>query len=167
MHVNHHVVFVGLMASGKTTIGRMVAEQLSRPLRDSDEHIEATTGLTASEYAEAFGLDALHDLEVATLLGALDETDPAVITAAAFTVEVPDCRAALDDQFVVWVYGEPSDLAQRAAEGEHRPLDDDAGAQLREQAKRRHALFASVADLVLDVGEPSELAAQVMSQLPK
>ncbi len=44
-----HVVLVGLMGSGKTTVGRLLAARLGRPLVDSDAVIEGTTGRTVRE----------------------------------------------------------------------------------------------------------------------
>ena len=44
-----HVVLVGLMATGKSTVGELVARQLGWRLVDSDAQIEARTGLTVRE----------------------------------------------------------------------------------------------------------------------
>lgn len=166
MRVNQHVVFVGLMASGKTTVGRIVADRLGRPLRDSDEHIESTTGMTASDYAAAHGIDALHEREAEALLVAMEEPNRTVVAAAASTIEVAPCRVALADGFVVWLRTDPAVAAPRAVADDHRPLAPDPEAQLRAQAEARYDLFAAVADLVLDVGDhqPDELADRVMSQ---
>ena len=59
-----HVVLLGLMGAGKTSIGRVVAERLGLPLIDGDERLaELTGGRTAAEISEERGLGVLHDLE--------------------------------------------------------------------------------------------------------
>jgi len=136
------------MGSGKTTLGRQIAQERDRPLVDSDEQLARRTGLTAAEFADRDGIDALHVLEADLLLEALAHSDPAVITAAASTIEDPRCLAALRDVFVVWLRASPTFLATRVRDQSHRPLAEDFEAQLRAQAARRDPLFASVADVI-------------------
>jgi shikimate kinase len=153
------------MATGKTTVGAVVAEALGRALLDCDELLTARTGATAAEIAERDGVDALHALEADVLLDALRASDPAVITAAGSTIEFESCRAALRDAFVVWLRADVAQLAARIREKPHRPLDDNVEEQLRDQAARRDALFAAAADLVIDVDERSpDVAADLVVQ---
>jgi shikimate kinase len=81
-----HVVLVGLMGTGKTTTGRILARRLRRRLLDSDQLVEARTGRTVREIFEADGEDAYRTLETAALLDALAEPEPAVIAAAGGVV---------------------------------------------------------------------------------
>lgn len=147
---DQHVALVGLMASGKTTTGRRIAAELGRPFRDCDELLEARAGKTAAEIAQRDGLDALHALEAAVLLDALGAPDPAVITAAASTIEVERCRAALADAYVIWLRADVATLLTRVRAKPHRPLAADVEEQLTEQAARRNPLFAAVADEIVD-----------------
>ena len=166
-----HVVLVGLMGSGKTSVGRRLAAQLGWPYRDSDKDIEAVTGLTVRELRERDGVDAMHALEARQLLDALADAEPTVIGAAASTVEVPECRAALGapDVAVVWLRAAPEVLAKRfAAKDRHRPeFGSSPEAFLTEQAERRHPLFASLDPIVIDVDRirPKEAAARAMAAL--
>ena len=66
-----HVALVGLMASGKTTVGRGLAEALDWPFSDSDASIERERGTTVRALADEVGVDAMHELEGAHLLQAL------------------------------------------------------------------------------------------------
>ena len=104
-----HVVLVGLMGSGKTTTGRILARRLRRPLFDSDQLVEARTGRTVREIFEADGEDAYRTLETAALLDALAEPEPAVIAAAGGVVIREENRRALRDAgaLVVWLQGRP------------------------------------------------------------
>jgi shikimate kinase len=166
-----HVVLVGLMGSGKTSVGRRIAAQLGWPYRDSDKDIEAATGLTARELGDRDGVDAMHALEAQLLLDALADRAASVISAAASTVEVPECRTAMraPDIAVVWLRAAPEVLAKRfAAKDRHRPeFGSSPEAFLTEQAERRHPLFASLDPIVIDVGRirPNEAARQAMAAL--
>lgn len=147
------------MATGKTTIARLLVDELRCPLIDCDEALAARTGHTAVEIAERDGVDALHDLEAAVLLDALAHTEPCIVTAAASTIEYDVCLAALRAEFVVWLRADVAALAARARHQSHRPLDDDIETQLRAQSARRDPLFAAVADVTIDVTDTTPEAA--------
>jgi shikimate kinase len=148
-----HVVVVGSMAAGKSTVGRALAARLGRPFRDSDDDLEATRGLTGRALAEREGIDALHRWEAEHLRAALAGTRPAVVAAAASVVEDEACLAALRDPFVVWLRAPAGVLAQRIADGTHaddhrRPLGDATAVAALEA--HRAGRFAAVADLTID-----------------
>lgn len=162
-----HIVIVGLMGSGKTTVGAAVATRLHRPHLDSDADLLAETGLTAREIADRDGIDALHRLEAAHLLAALRCRDPIVLSAAASTLEHRDCLAALraPDVLVVWLHAAPAVLASRLRSDDHRPdLGLDIERLIERQADRREPAAAAVADLELDAGRPpGDLVADVLT----
>ena len=157
-----HLVIVGLMGSGKTTVGAALAAALGRPHRDSDADLLAATGRTARELAVDIGVVPLHELELRHLLDALAEPAPVVISAAASTIDEPACRAALADPAVtvVWLQVGPAAAAARQAPDDHRPLPE----ALEVQARRRDPLFGEVADLTVDARRPvAEIVAAVLA----
>jgi peptidoglycan/LPS O-acetylase OafA/YrhL/shikimate kinase len=161
-----HVVLIGLMGAGKTTVGRALAARRGRSFVDGDEQLAARTGRSARELWDAEGEAAVRAAERAVLLDALAGPGPDVIAAAAGTIEDAEVRAALGaaDVQVVWLRVRPATAAARVGAGDHRPLiDADPGALLERQASGRAPLFAAVADVVLDVEglAPAELAAMV------
>lgn len=146
-----HIVVVGAMGSGKTTLARALAEALQRELFDSDRSIQERTGHSGREMAERDGVEALHRLEMEVLLEPLDGPRPAVVAAAASVIEDSAVRDALKGTFCVWVTADPEILAERAARGAHRrPVGKS------EHLERRDPLFQQVADLVVDTGVLSE-----------
>lgn len=164
-----HLVLVGLMATGKTTIGALVAAALRRPLVDSDAQVEAATGRTVREIWRADGEDAFRRLEAAALAAALDRPEPAVIAAAGGVVLRDENRVRLrrDDVDVVWLRARPETLLERVrlAGDVHRPLlDEDPAGMLERMALDRSSLYDEVADHVVDVdGRPlDEIAGDVV-----
>ena len=145
------IALVGLMGSGKTTVGEPLARVLGWRYRDNDRELHARFGATAAELADRNGMDALHAAEAAVLLDMLGGNEDSVITAAASTLERPTCRQALaDNSYVVWLRAKPSTLAARAGAGSGRPWEKDVEVQLRRQARRRHPLLERLANLTVD-----------------
>ena len=157
-----HIVVVGAMGSGKTTLGRNLAKALGRQFHDSDRSIEARTGRSGREIAAADGVEALHLLESEVLRDALDGGAPAVVAAAASVIEDPVALTALADVFCVWVTADPEILAERSARGSHRRSVGDS-----EHLERRDRLFRAAADVVVDTGAlaPEESLALVLKTL--
>lgn len=162
---DRHLVVVGIMAVGKSTVGRIVAGGLGRPFVDNDEELVARTGLTAAEYQERHGRDALHREELEILRHCLLRRTPSVITGAASVVDTEVGRHLLHEQtLVAWVDADEKVLAQRVAEDDgHRPdgTDEDT---LRKQREDRHDLFDEVADIALRTDRSKEAAAEELLQ---
>jgi shikimate kinase len=165
-----HVVLVGLMGSGKTTVGSRLATALEWPWHDSDAEIEAATGLTVRELRDRDGVDAMHGLEAAHLLHALVEPGQSVIGAAASVVDSESCRAALSapDLAIIWLRASPDVLAGRFPAEPHRPMFGSSPRDfLEQQANRREPLIGELDPIVIDVDEigPDEAVARVLDTL--
>ena len=162
-----HLVLVGMMGVGKSTVGRLVAAELDRPLFDSDEMIEQRTGRTVREIWSTDGEAAFRTLETDTLLEALAEPEESVIAAAGGVVLSERNREALAsaDAHVVWLLADVDVLLDRVRNGMHRPLlDDDPEGTLRRMHVERAALYQEVADAVVSVDHrsPNDVAKAVL-----
>lgn len=149
-----HVVLVGLMGAGKTTVGRALAARLGWPFSDSDMVLEAAGGATAREVDRDLGTNRLHRLEAVHLRRALAAPERTVIAAAASVAEDPASVAALEapELLVVWLRGSVDTLVGRFAGGPHRPLHAaDPETMFREQEASRGPVFERLADFVVDV----------------
>ena len=149
-----HVVLVGLMATGKTTIGKRVAKRLDRPFVDADAELEARTGMSIRELFETEGEDEFRRLEAKLLGELLDATAPQVIATGGGAVVTAATRERLKgpDSFVVWLDADPVFLASRAAGKTTRPLlDDDPVGTLSRLSQERSPWYREVADATLDI----------------
>ncbi len=149
-----HLVLVGMMGVGKSTVGRAVAAQLHRPLFDSDEMIEERVGRTVREIWLDEGEPAFRALETDVLREAIEQEEPSVIAAAGGVVLSEANRAILTspDAHVVWLRADVDVLVDRVRSGPHRPLlDDDPAGVLRRLHDEREPLYQEVADAIVSV----------------
>jgi shikimate kinase len=164
------VVLVGLMGSGKSTVGALVAARTDRLFVDVDIVIARETGKTVRELWEQGGEAAYRELESAVVLKVLADDTPSVLAAPGGVVlEVlrddmptvlaapggvvldPLVRAALADCVVVWLRTSPSTLAGRVRPGDHRPLLGDEPVQtFATMAEMRSELYRQVATAIID-----------------
>ena len=160
-----HLVVLGLMGVGKSTTATALASALDRPCFDSDEDIQELFGQTGGAIAWAVGVDALHDIESAMLLGRLASSTPSVISAAAWIVEEPRCCDLLRDRATVVVLDAPLDeIARRALTGGHRRTMDRA--ELDALAARRRPMFDAVVDIAADATQPTDaIVATITAEL--
>lgn len=153
-----HIVLVGMMGAGKSSVGRALARKLGRQLLDSDEMIEGRTGRTVREIWSADGEPAFRKLETEVLSEAIAATEPAIIAAAGGVVLSEDNRSVLKGAgaHVVWLLADVELLLDRVKAGMHRPLlDEDPEGTLRTMYEQRSDLYQEVADAIVSVDNRS------------
>ncbi len=161
------VVLVGLMGTGKSTVGTLVAARTGRRFVDVDLVITAETGKTVRELWEEGGEAAYRGLESETVLRVLAAETPSVLAAQAGAVLDPAVRTALAGHLVVWLRTDPTTLAGRVRPDDHRPLLGDHPAEtLAAMAHDRSDLYRAVATATVDTdGRPPDAVAASVIEL--
>ena len=162
------VVLVGLMGSGKSTVGALVAQRTGRALVDVDAVITARMSKTVRELWEEGGEAAYRHLESEAVLRVLRDDTPSVLAAPGGVVLDPRVRAALTGNLVVWLRTSPTTLAARVRPGDHRPLlGDHPGESLAAMAAARSNLYEMVATATIDTDgrTAAEIAQDVIGLL--
>lgn len=159
-----HVALVGLMGSGKTTVGRRAAKLLDRPFVDADEAFIPRYGRTVAETFAAVGETGFRDDEERLLGELLAVGTPLLVATGGGAVVRDRTRALLSGPgaFVVYLHAEPAFLASRTQAKADRPLlaGADPVAVLARMHDERDALYREVADEVLEVGSFHEWGSQ-------
>ncbi len=165
-----HITLVGLMGSGKTSVGEILAELTGRSLIDTDRLIEANTGSTIAQLFQSEGEAAFRRYEVESLRRALLRDAPAVIATGGGIVLSPEARHMLTvNSTVVWLQARPEILAARLGRDESRPLlgERDVLGTLTQMLADRGTLYETVTDVAVDadLGGPDEVARAVLTAI--
>jgi len=151
------VILVGMMGSGKSTVGRLLARRTGWRYADNDELLQGLVGKTPRELLAEDGEERLRESESAALRRGLQSPEPVIVGAAGGTILDPENRRALGEAgLVVWLKASPATVQRRATGAAHRAwLDTGGPAWIRDAIEQRDPLYASVADLTLEVDRRS------------
>ena len=156
-----HIVLIGPMGVGKTTLGRKLAEELSLEFRDSDTWIESVSGRTGADIAATEGVSDLHRLELLALESQLDASAPSVVAPAESVVDVARGRELLRAHVAVWLDADPETLRRRRSMSAHRrPIGPEEAAQ-RRASRAGHLEACCVARLDTSRASPEELITEI------
>ncbi len=147
-----HLVLVGLMGVGKTTVGRECARRLGRSFVDLDELIMLHAAMPIDELWNAQGEDRFREMEREVVVEVCEAPNPLVIGCGGGTVVDPDSRRRLRAEgAVVWLQAPTAVLAARVGDDPGRPLlaGDPAGALAR-LASVREGAYTAAADATVD-----------------
>jgi shikimate kinase len=142
------------MGSGKSSVGRRLANRMGLPFRDADDEIEAAAGCTISEFFARHGEPAFRDGE-RKVIARLLEGPPVVLATGGGAFMDAGTRAAIRQRAVsVWLRADLNTLVARTARRRGRPLLEkgDPRAVLSALMDERHPAYAA-ADVVVDSGD--------------
>ena len=156
---------IGPPGSGKTTVGRIVAERLGVPFVDLDAEIEREAGRPVARIFAEDGEERFRELE-AKKLAEVARADPAVVACGGGIVLEPANRVTLRATgTVVYLHAPLEVLRERVRPAEDRPLIRREG-DLERLLAEREALYREFAAHVVDAsGPPEEVAARVEDEL--
>lgn len=144
------LVLVGPPGAGKTTAGRLVAEHLGLPFRDTDADVEARAGKSVAEVFFDDGEAAFRALEQKAVAAALVEHD-GVLALGGGAVLDPGTRTLLAGGFVVFLSVHLADAAKRVGLARDRPvLALNPRAQLAVLLEQRRPHYDEVATTTVD-----------------
>ena len=146
------MVLVGPMGSGKSAVGRALADRLARPFVDLDDAIVEAAGQSIPDVFEHDGEVGFRALETDVLRVGLAAA-PSVIATGGGVVTIEANRSMLADgrSLVVWLAADLDTLVRRVGDGRGRPLlDGDVRTKLAATVSEREPLYAEVADVRID-----------------
>ena len=166
-----NIYLVGLMAVGKTTVGRHLAEALDRPFFDSDREIEARAGAEISWIFDVEGEDGFRDREE-QVIDELTKCDGIVMATGGGAVLRDANRRHLRERGTVIHLDSSTDrLVERTSRDRKRPLlqGGNARAVFERLRSEREPLYEAVRHYrFMPVrGGPKALASQIASRLRK
>ena len=154
MSAPRHLVLIGLMGAGKTSVGECCAARLGRAFVDTDDLIRTNAGMSIPEIFEREGESGFRDRERAAVADAVASPEPLVVACGGGAmVDLENRRVVGQVGFVVWLDAAPEVLAARV---EHdgigsRPLlaGGPTTATLTRLAADRAFDYTAAADVVV------------------
>ena len=160
-------MLIGFMATGKTTVGRLVAERLQRTFLDLDQLVEETAGMKIPELFRTRGEPAFRKAEAAALEKALKMDDVVLATGGGAACREDNLQAMLGSGYVVALSAPPAEVLKRTGGASGRPLLDSAADPLAEAQRLLEARepFYTRAHLRIEtVGKsPQDVAAEIVA----
>ena len=167
------LALVGSRGTGKTTVGKILADRLNLRFLDADVEIEASAGRPIAAIFADCGELVFRDWEERTLRKLVGQHPGAVLASGGGAVIRAANRWLLQEfGFVVWLRAEPAELARRleadSRAGNLRPALTAAGtiAEIHQVLADRASLYEEVADAAVETVDrtPDEIAALILDQ---
>ena len=152
-----NIFLVGLMGSGKTTIGRALAKRLNKRFVDADHEIESRTGASIPLIFEIEGEASFRQRE-ADVIRDLTAQEGIVLATGGGAVLTENSRRLLKERgVVVYLRASVSSILQRTSHDRNRPLlqTADPKARIEELSQQRGPLYQEVAHITVETGRPN------------
>jgi shikimate kinase len=158
------VVLVGMMASGKTSVGRLLGQKLGIPFVDADHEIELAANMSVPEI---FALRGEADFRSGErrVIARLLQTGPAVLATGGGAFMAEETRRAIAERGVsVWLKADAATLHRRARRRSNRPLlqTDDPEETIRKLIDIRYPVYAEAAIVIESEDGPHEATVEAV-----
>ena len=166
-HSIRNLALCGFMGTGKSAVGRLVAEQLHFAFLDTDTVIEARAGKSISQIFEEQGETAFREIEQ-RIVKELSQRDRTVIsTGGGLVVNPANLTSLKEHALVVCLWASPETIWLRVKNQNHRPLLEEADPleKIRRLLAERAPFYKQANVLVnTELRSPREVAQQVLHQ---
>lgn len=143
---------IGFMGSGKTEVGRHLAERLSYTFVDTDEVIEKKVGKSIADIFDEYGEDYFRNLETEVVKELSGIRRYVISTGGGIVINRENILILKQMGLVVWLKASPETIYERVRYGSHRPLlnVDKPLEEIKRLLELREPLYAE-ADISIEV----------------
>lgn len=157
LHQMENIVLIGMPSSGKTTVGRLLAQRTGKEFVDTDALVEQAVGMSIPAYFAGAGEAAFREREREAVAAAAAGGGRVIATGGGVILRAENLRALRRTGRLVFLDRSPDKLSATA----DRPLSADPEA-LRRRYEERYDLYCAAADLrVSGDGSPEETAERI------
>ena len=164
-----NAVLLGIMASGKTSAGKILAKKLSFCFFDSDQLAEKIEGMSIKEIFEKKGEAYFRRLKKKVLSGLSKEKNAVIAAGGGAIKDGANVRALKKNGVIVCLLSSPEAILKRTGKGRLRPLlnSGDRKEKVETLIRERFPLYAKHADILLDTSKltPKSTAEAVLGLL--
>lgn len=150
--MDRHIFLVGMPGSGKSALGRRVAQKLQIPYLDTDVYLTEATGMDTAQLYAAFGEQAFRDAET-RLLQKLINATPGIISTGGGVCLREENRKLMRNHGLIVLIDRPVDDIMLDIRAEKRPYLAQKGRdELERLYYERMPIYKGAADVVMDNG---------------
>ena len=163
----HNLALIGFMGTGKTSVGRLVADALRFDFLDTDELIEEFTGRSITDIFAKDGEAAFRALEKKVVEQLAEKNKTVISTGGGLPTNPENISKLKANALVVCLWASPKKIWERVRHQAHRPLLRDADPQkkIAELLAAREPFYRQADVLVnTDLRSPREVAQQIVLQ---
>jgi len=164
-----NIVLIGFMGSGKSTIGRLLAQKLNYDFVDTDALVEAKTKQQIKDIFEKRGEPAFRQIEAQVVAEVAKAEGKVIACGGGVILNSKNIQALQKNGLIVYLKAEPEVLYGRVKGSEIRPLLNvpDPEARFYEIFSERCLHYEKAADLIIDITElkPSEIVRKITENL--
>jgi len=150
-----NLVLVGMMGSGKTTMGRQLAKHLGKVFVDSDEEIIKRTGVTIPHIFDIEGEAGFRQRESAAIRELVGRDNMVLATGGGAVLDEQNRALLQQNGIVIYLKATTHDLWLRTRHDRNRPLlqTDNPHAKLTELFHLRDPLYRQMSDIIVQSGK--------------
>jgi shikimate kinase len=162
------IVLIGMMGTGKTKIGAMLARALDLEFVDSDDEIQRAAGCSVAEIFERFGEASFRDGEKRVLKRLIADAPKVIATGGGAVTNFDTAQLIWDDAISVWLKADLAVLLERVGRTDRRPLlkNGDPAEILSGLLEKREPIYAR-ADITVDssTGDAEALVNEILERV--
>ena len=152
-----NIVLIGMPGSGKSVVGRILAEKTGKPLADTDDLIVRKAGKSIPDIFREDGEPAFRELESAVIRELSKQGGQIISTGGGAVLRPENVTALRQNGRLFWLNRSPEDLVPT----EDRPLADTQ-AKMKQLYLEREPVYRAAADEIIPVtGSPEETAGRI------
>ncbi|HTC23370.1 MAG TPA: shikimate kinase [Gemmatimonadales bacterium] len=161
-----HILLVGLPGSGKSTVGRLVAEQLAAPLIDVDNLLVRQMGMPVAQIFGKVGEAEFRRMERDAVRAACAAGPGVIVPGGGWAVQEGELELARETSCIVYLRCQPSTAVKRVEEGEARPLlTSDPLGRMRTLLQEREGWYTQADHKLSTDGRTAEQTAGEVVQI--
>ena len=158
-----NIVLIGMPSSGKTTVGRILAEKCGKELADTDEYIVKKIGMPIADFFAKHGEAEFRKIEKETVAGLASTGGKIIATGGGAVLDAENVRALKQNGVLVFLDRRPENLIAT----DDRPLSSRRSA-LEKLYAERYDIYCAAAEVHIDANTtPGAEADSILKELTK
>ena len=165
-----NIALVGFMGTGKTDVGRLLAEKLGKDFVEVDELIERRAGKTIPEIFQQDGEIAFRELEIEATREAAEKKNAVIACGGGVVLNQINIGRLREHSVIVYLTASPEAILQRtSSDTDERPLlvAEDRASRVEKLLNFRRPFYERAADITVSTSEldVAGVAGQIISEL--